>query len=247
MKQKIACLVLLFSSFQVFQSLGSVKTDTIITSPGKLIIHFIGHGSLIFEFNGNVIHVDPFSRLADYSQLPKADLALITHSHSDHFDMDALGKIRKDSTIIVYTEECHETGKYSQPVTIMKNGDILEFLNIKIEAVPAYNIVQKRADGTPFHPKGRGNGYILTFGEKRVYVAGDTENIPEMKNFGKIDIAFIPMNLPYTMTPELAADAAKMIRPVILYPYHYGNTDVSLLLSLLKNENGIEIRVRDMK
>ena len=129
---------------------------------------------------------------------------------------------------------------------VMNNGDVKTIEGLKIEAFPAYNIVHKRDDGQPFHPKGIGNGYIITFGDKRVYVAGDTENIPEMKGLKGIDIAFLPMNLPYTMTPEMVADAARTFNPKILYPYHYGETDTSRLLSLLKDSK-IEIRIRKMK
>ena len=118
---------------------------------------------------------------------------------------------------------------------------------LKIEAVPAYNLLHKRDTGQPFHPRGAGNGYVVTFGDKRVYVAGDTEDIPEMKELKGIDIAFLPMNLPFTMTPEMVATAAKMMKPKILYPYHYGNTDVSKLLDLLKDNKDIEVRIRKMK
>jgi L-ascorbate metabolism protein UlaG (beta-lactamase superfamily) len=130
---------------------------------------------------------------------------------------------------------------------VMNNGDTKSIEGLKIEAVPAYNIIHKRDTGQPFHPKGIGNGYIITFGDKRVYVAGDTENIPEMKELKGIDIAFLPMNLPYTMTPEMVADAAKAFKPRILYPYHYGDTDTSKLLDLLKSTKEIEVRIRKMK
>jgi L-ascorbate metabolism protein UlaG (beta-lactamase superfamily) len=113
--------------------------------------------------------------------------------------------------------------------------------------VPAYNIVHKRDTGQPFHPKEVGNGYIITFGDKRVYVAGDTENVPEMKGLKNIDIAFLPMKLPYTMPPEMVADAAKAFKPKILYPYHFGETDTSKLVSLLKGYPEIEVRIRNMK
>jgi L-ascorbate metabolism protein UlaG (beta-lactamase superfamily) len=103
-----------------------------------------------------------------------------------------------------------------------------------------------RSEGAPFHPKGVGNGYIVTFGDKRVYIAGDTENIPEMKNIKGIDIAFLPMNLPYTMTPEMVADAAKSFKPKVLYPYHFGETDTAKIVDLLKDEKEIEIRIRKM-
>ena len=129
----------------------------------------------------------------------------------------------------------------------MNNGDVKTVQGLKIEAVPAYNIVHMRSKETPFHPKGIGNGYVITFGDKRVYVAGDTENVPEMKGLREIDIAFLPMNLPYTMTPEMVADAAKDFKPRILYPYHYGKTDTSKLVDLLKDTGEIEVRIRKMR
>ncbi|HTO94225.1 MAG TPA: MBL fold metallo-hydrolase, partial [Bacteroidota bacterium] len=112
--------------------------------------------------------------------------------------------------------------------------------------VPAYNLVHKRPDGQPFHPKGEGNGYIVTIGHTRIYFAGDTENTPEMEALKNIDIAFLPMNLPYTMTPEMVAAAAKAFRPKILYPYHYSQTDPQKLLELMKDVPGVEVRVRTM-
>ena len=115
------------------------------------------------------------------------------------------------------------------------------------DAVPAYNLVHKRESGEPFHPKGQGNGYVITFGDKRVYVAGDTENTPEMKALKNIDIAFLPMNLPYTMTPEMVADAARAFKPKILYPYHFGKTDTARLVALLQDQPEIEVRIRKME
>ena len=129
----------------------------------------------------------------------------------------------------------------------MNNGETQTIDSVKIEAVPAYNIVHKRENGEPYHPKGLGNGYVFTFGDKRVYIAGDTENIPEMKSLQAIDCAFLPMNLPYTMTPEMVADAATAFRPKILYPYHYGDTDTSRIVVLLKDAPGIEVRIRRMQ
>ena len=129
----------------------------------------------------------------------------------------------------------------------MQNGDVKTVGGLQIEAVPAYNLVHMRSEGVPFHPKGVGNGYVITFGDKRVYIAGDTENIPEMKVLQSIDCAFLPMNLPYTMTPEMVADAAKAFKPVILYPYHYGSTDTSRLVDLMQNSKEVEVRIRKMK
>ncbi len=221
-----------------------LQSDLIKTSDGDLTITFIGHGSLMFTFGGKVIHVDPFSKLADYSKLPKADIVLITHEHRDHLDTAALDKIRAEKTRFVVN------GAGAAQVnggTVLKNGDVKTIEGITIEAVPAYNIVSKRENGQPYHPIGSGNGYIMTFGDKRVYVAGDTENIPEMKGFKNIDVAFLPMNLPYTMTPEMVADAADMIEPKVLYPYHTGETDLPKLTSLMKDRKGIEVRIRKMQ
>jgi len=222
------------------------EEDIIQTSQGDLKITFIGHGTVMFTFEGKIIHVDPVGRYADYSQLPKADLILITHEHGDHLDAKVIKIISSEKTALVLTEKCVEKAKIEDGI-IMKNGDIKTVQNLKIEAIAAYNIKHMRSPGNPYHPKGVGNGYIITFGDKRVYVAGDTENTPEMKALKNIDIAFLPMNLPYTMTPEMVADAAKAFMPKILYPYHYGNTDTSKIVELLKDVEGIEVRIRDMK
>jgi len=239
-------LINLFSLMMVLSAFAQnrFETDIIKTSTGDLKITFVGHGTLIFNFGRKVIHVDPFSALADYSIFPKADLILVTHEHRDHLDLKALNTLRTEKTVVVLTATC---AKQVQGGIVMMNGDMRAIEGLKIEAVPAYNIVHKRETGEPFHPKGVGNGYVITFGDKGVYVAGDTENIPEMKNLKAIDIAFLPMNLPYTMTPEMVADAAKAFKPKILYPYHFGETDTSKLVSLLKGSPEIEARIRNMK
>jgi L-ascorbate metabolism protein UlaG (beta-lactamase superfamily) len=220
------------------------EEDVIKTKTGDLKITFIGHGTLMFTYRGKVVHVDPWTRLADYSKMPKATHILITHEHGDHLDTKAVSTLREEKTNVVLTKACAE--KVAGGI-VMKNGDVRTVQGLKIEAVPAYNIVHKRPGGEPFHPKGRGNGYVVTFGKTRIYVAGDTENIPEMKTLEKIDIAFLPMNLPYTMSPEMAADAAKEFEPKILYPYHYGQTDPNTLVNLLKDSKKIEVRIRKMK
>ncbi len=220
------------------------EKDVVKTADGDLWVHFIGHGSIMLSFNNRIIHVDPFSKLADYSKLPKADLILITHDHQDHLDPAAIDRIKTANTKIILTEKCAE--KVSGGI-VMRNGDVQTVMGIKIEAVPAYNIIHKRDNGQPFHPKGQGNGYVLTFGDKRVYIAGDTENTPEMKALKNIDVAFLPMNLPYTMTPEMVADAAAAFRPKILYPYHYSDTDPSRIIALLGGEKDIDVRIRKMR
>lgn len=223
--------------------LESFTTDLLHTSAGDLSITFLGHASLLLVFNGKNIFVDPFGKVADYSTLPKADIIFSTHEHFDHLDPQALSAIRTPQTIIVLNPAGAK--QFGSGIT-MHNGDKQIVAGLQVEAIPAYNLVHKREDGQPFHPKGVGNGYILTFGDKRLYLAGDTENIPEMKALNKIDIAFLPMNLPYTMTPEMVADAAKSFQPAILYPYHFGDTDVSKLVDLLKAEKGIEVRIRKL-
>jgi len=220
------------------------KTDTIKTRKEDLIITFIGHGTLMFSFGDLVIHIDPAADMADYTQLPKGDIILVTHEHWDHFDPKTIDIIRKEETILMLTEICAEQ---THKGIVMKNGNIKTIKGLAIEAVPAYNIEHMRSPGNPFHPKGVGNGYVIPFNDKRVYVAGDTENIPEMEKLAGIDIAFLPMNLPYTMTPEMVADAVLSFKPKILYPYHFGDTDTSKLLDLLKNHPEIEIRIRDMQ
>lgn len=219
------------------------EKDVFKTSEGELAITFIGHGTLMLEFNGKVIHVDPVSQYADYESMPKADLVLITHEHGDHLDPKAIDAIKKEATRIVLTESC--SPKYTG-TDVMKNGDTKVFGTITVEAVPAYNLRNMRSDGTPFHPKGRGNGYVIRFADKKVYIAGDTENVPEMADLVDIDVAFLPMNLPYTMTPEMCADAARLFHPKVLYPYHFGETDTGELVQLLENDKDIEVRIRKL-
>jgi len=244
---KLTILFMAFAPLLVISGPAAAKAfqvDTFSTVGGDLRISFVGHGSLILEYGGKVIHIDPYGQLADYSKMPDADLILITHEHPDHLDLDAISKILKDSTIIVANPGA---AAKVEGARVMKNGDRSEVMGLSIEAVPAYNIIHKRDNGEPFHPPGRDNGYLLTFADKRVYIAGDTENIVEMKNLGHVDIAFLPANLPYTMTPEMAAEAARWIRPKVLYPYHYGDTDVARIAELLSDQPDIEVRIRSMK
>lgn len=237
-------IVFFISAGMRLQAQNIPEKDVINTSEGPAEITFIGHGSLMIVFQGKVVHIDPFSTLTDYSVLPKADLILITHEHGDHLDLKAIQVIRKDNTQIFYTEKCANSLSGGK---VMHNGDNQLYGPFKIEAVPAYNLVNGPQAGMVYHEKGAGNGYILTLGDKRVYIAGDTENTPEMKALKNIDIAFLPMNLPYTMTPEMVADAVKAFKPKILYPYHFGETDTQKLLDLLNDQKGMEIRIKKMK
>ena len=242
-------ITIFFSVFLVFCLLSfadsqEFESDIIKTSKGDLKLTFFGHSSLMFSFEGKVLYIDPVSRYADYKQLPKADLILITHEHGDHFDPAVIKILSKKDTDIIDTEKCISKLKGGM---VMKNGETKTVKGIKIEAIPAYNIKHMRSENNPFHPRGDGNGYILTLADKKIYVAGDTENTPEMKALKNIDIAFLPMNLPYTMTPKMVADAARAFMPKILYPYHYGKTDPQALVELLSDVKEIEVRIRKLR
>jgi len=236
----VRCLAALLSAMVL--SLGytqeKFQEDVFKTSGGDLKITFIGHGTLLMAYAGKVIHIDPVSMYADYSVLPKADLILVTHEHGDHLDPKAIQAVSTASTAVLVNPG---SAKALPNATVMRNGETRTVAGISIEAVPAYNLDK------PFHPKGNGNGYVLTCGDKRIYVAGDTENVPEIKALKNIDVAFLPMNLPFTMTPEQVADVAEAMRPKVLYPYHFGNTETGALVNLLKDDKAIEVRIRPMR
>ncbi len=240
-KMKNTLLTVLLMINQLIFAQDSFKTDH-----GKFDIHFVGHGSLYIVYNGQTIHIDPFSKLADYSKLPDADYILVTHQHGDHLDPNAIDQIVKKNTKIISAAVCKEGLQAFSNVSFISNGEVTNTKWGKLEAIPAYNIIHMRSEGQVYHPKGEGNGYILNIDGKRIYIAGDTENIPEMRMLNDIDIAFLPMNLPYTMTPEMTADAALIFKPQILYPYHFGDTDTQRILDLL-SKSGIDVRIRDMK
>jgi L-ascorbate metabolism protein UlaG (beta-lactamase superfamily) len=227
--------------------------DQVATKNGTLVIHPIHHATFLMQFDGKTVYVDPVGGATRFSGLPKPDLVLVTHIHGDHFDAATLEAIvpagAKPVLIVTRTvaEKLPETLRDKTTVKILANGEKSEAAGIAVEAVPAYNTT---AGKEKFHPKGRDNGYVLTLGGKRVYIAGDTEDTAEMRAFKGIDIAFLPMNLPYTMTVEKAADAIRHFKPKIVYPYHYrsGNgkkADLEELKKLVGADSGVEIRARD--
>lgn len=226
------------------------EEDVIKTSGGDLKITSVGHASVMFTFGGKVIHVDPVADVADYSLLPKADLVLITHEDGDHLDRKAVNMVSTDKTALVVCPNC---SLYLPKCRIMINGEADTVAGIKVEAVPAYNIFGRGGNGKPFTPRGSANGYIITFGDKRVYVAGVTESIPEMVKFRPIDVAFLPLNeigrglALRTMNPAMFSDAVGAIQPKILFPYNYGSNDPKMFADLVKNQSGLDLRVRDMK
>ena len=218
--------------------------DSFKTESGKTLdIFFVKHGSLILKYDSRLIYVDPVSMYMNVKEQPKADLILITHDHYDHFDVNAVDTLKKEGTKIISNDSIRSKLKEA---TALKNGDKINLdTDIEIEAVPAYNTTPGRE---VFHPKNRDNGYILTLDGIRIYIAGDTENVPEMQNIKNPDIAFLPVNQPYTMTVEQAVQAAKVMKPKILYPYHYGETDVEEIKKILQMEAPeIEVSIKEMQ
>jgi len=234
---RFALLCMLLASVSMAQVKRPV--DEGMTELGPVRLTIINHASLMIEMGGQVIHVDPVGANR-YEGLPQADLILITHTHPDHLDPSALAKLRKDSTLVIGPEAAAKT---VTGLTVMHNGESRQVGPTGVEAVPAYNL-PKPGGGQIFHPKGDGNGYVLTFAGQRCYIAGDTSAIPEMAALKNITVAFLPMNVPYTMTPEEVAAAARSFSPKILYPYHDRGSDTAALVKLLEG-SGIEVRVRD--
>ncbi|MGC9193958.1 MAG: MBL fold metallo-hydrolase [Syntrophobacteraceae bacterium] len=236
------CILLLWAG--AAKGADSLKTDTIRTSQGPLEITFLGYASLRMHFHGKYIYIDPCSTVADFSKMPKADTIFITSQHKDHFDLKALNQLSNDNTLVVLPEIC--AMQYREGL-VMKNGDVKVIRGLTVQCVAAYNIVDMSPGGFPYNFKGIGNGYVIGFADKRVYIAGDTEKIPEMSDLGQIDVAFLPVGVPDAMTLEMAADTVEAIKPAIFYPYRYGTTDVEKLARMLKGFRGTQVRIRDMK
>jgi L-ascorbate metabolism protein UlaG (beta-lactamase superfamily)/rhodanese-related sulfurtransferase len=220
----------------------SYEVDVFKTKSGKTVkMHALMHSCIRIEFDGREIQIDPVGKMGnrtiDYAAMPKADYILVTHEHGDHYDASAIKQLTGANTQLIMNKRCADM--YGSGL-VLANYQSATLDEITIEAVPAYNTTEGH---TQFHPKNRDNGYVLTLDGLRIYIAGDTEDIPEMANIKDIDIAFLPCNQPYTMTPEQLIRAAKMIKPKVLFPYHYGQTNVSTIPSQLKEE-GIDVRIR---
>ena len=219
------------------------QTDTFKTQSGKEVkFTCIKHASIQIEYDGMFFYIDPVTTLkpqTDYTTMPRANYIFITHEHADHFDRMALTQLVTTNTV-VFTNP--NVSKLFRNARVMNNGDKAVFGDsLMLEAVPAYNSTPGREQ---FHPKGRDNGYILTLDGLRIYIAGDTEDIPEMQNIKDIDIAFLPCNQPYTMTTDQLVRAAKTIKPKVLFPYHYNDTPVSKAKLQLAG-TGIDVRIRN--
>ncbi len=245
MKRIITCMLAALGLTAAYgqQNQQSYEVDTFKTKSGKTVrFHALVHASIRVEYDGKEIEIDPVTKLGnktvDFTAMPKADYIFVTHEHQDHFDREALKILTAQQTSLVTNKRCADmlgSGK------VMANGDKLQLTDdITVEAVPAYNITEGRQQ---YHPKGRDNGYILTIDGLRIYIAGDTEDIPEMASVSDIDIAFLPCNQPFTMTTDQLVRAARIVKPKVLFPYHYGQTDVSKLPSQLQGD-GIDVRIR---
>lgn len=212
---------------------------------GDLTVHPVNHASLVLSGGGKIIYADPVGDDARYTGLPKPDLILITHEHGDHYNPDTVGGLIGDNTKIIANPAVHAMlpTELRAISTSLGNGDNGEVAGLKVDAIPAYNMTEDRKK---YHPEGRDNGYILTLDGVRVYIAGDTEDIPEMRGLSDIALAFIPMNLPFTMDIEHAASAVIEFAPKVIYPYHYGKSDVAKFKTMVAAENSaVEVRLGD--
>ena len=213
--------------------------DTFQTSAGPVRITPVMHASVLLQAGGKTIYIDPAQ--GSYDNLPPADLILISDIHGDHMSPDNVRKLSKTGTVVLAPQAVADKMHVD---TVIANGEKKNWEGWTIEAIPAYNRTRGPSPGKLYHDKGRGNGYVLTYGGKRFYFSGDTEAIPEIEGLRNIDVAFVCMNLPFTMTPQEAADAVKKIHPAIIYPYHYRGSDLNAFSSALAG-SGIEVRLRD--
>jgi L-ascorbate metabolism protein UlaG (beta-lactamase superfamily) len=215
--------------------------DTLATSAGDLAIHPIDHASLVLEWGGKVIYVDPVGGSGLYANLPAPSAILITHGHGDHFDVPTLEAIAGEAVLITNEDVFSKLPEaLASKATAMANGAEGSVVDIPIRAIAAHNTTEDRMR---YHPVGVGNGYVLTFGDAHVYIAGDTEPTEDMLGLQGISLAFLPMNLPYTMTVEQAVDAINTFKPGIIYPYHYGDSDLSPLETEV--DGAVEVRIRN--
>ena len=232
----IAALALPLASAQ------EVSGDTVATADGDLVIQPLSHATFAMSWNGQTIYVDPVGGGGVFDGLPSPDLILVTDVHGDHMEADTLSAVAGSDTRIVAPQAVADQlpDDLSGRIEVLSNGEETEVLGIGLEAVPMYNLTEERLD---YHEKGRGNGYVVTFADTRVYIAGDTEDIPEMRALEDIDVAFVPFNLPYTMTEEQAADAVREFAPGIVYPYHYRGSAVEKFADLVGEDSGVEVRL----
>jgi len=223
-------------------SAGALAGDRVATSAGEIVLHPVSHASLVIGFADQVVYVDPVGGAEAFAGLPAATAVLVTHGHGDHFDLPTLEAVAGGDVPLLVSGEVYEKlpAALKPKAQGVPNGESREIAGITVDAVPAYNTTEERKQ---YHPRGVGNGYVLNIGDKKIYVAGDTEDVPEMRALTGIEVAFLPMNLPYTMTEEQAADAVKAFRPRIVYPYHYRDSDPQKFADLVGD--AAEVRLVD--
>ena len=222
---------------------GNYAVETFKTKHGEVAINLIKHGTIAISFKDVTIHCDPVAGMGkptDYANdFGKAPFIFITHEHGDHFNPETIATLYDENTVLVLNEKSQKQLGYGD---IMHNGDVRQLTkDIKVEAVPAYNTTPGREN---LHPFGNGNGYVFTIDGLRIYVAGDTEDVPELANLKAIDIAFLPCNQPYTMTVDQIVSAVGMFHPKVVFPYHFSQTDVSVLPGMLPDT---DVRLHEMQ
>jgi L-ascorbate metabolism protein UlaG (beta-lactamase superfamily) len=222
----------------------SLAGDKIPLAGSELTVHPINHATFALGWNGKVILVDPVGGAKRFEGLPRPDLILITDIHGDHLDLATLTSLATNETLLIASKAAAEKlpENLAGKTSILNNGDSKTVLGFQVAAIPAYNTSPERLN---YHPKGRGNGYLLTVGDARVYISGDTEDVPEMRALKNVDVAFVCMNLPYTMTVEQAADAVRTFKPKIVYPYHSRGSDLQKFKQLVGTDSGVDVRLRD--
>ena len=222
--------------------------DHLVTTNGDVLIHPINHATAVLRWNGKTIYNDPVGGSTLFAGLPRADLILVSHAHTDHFNSSTIDAVRGSNAVIVVPQAVYSTLSTAQKAIAiaLNNGASTNVMGLTIDAVPAYNFATNL---TVYHPQGAGNGYVLTIGGKRIYMSGDSEDIPEMRALTNIDVAFVCMNLPFTMTAERAVSAVRDFRPKVVYPYHYRDssgttTNAPFFKQKLGTDLGIEVRLR---
>lgn len=242
-------ITFLFASVITTANAQLTAPDTIATSEGNIIVQPVFHAALVLQWNGKYIYADPYNGAEAYKTLKKPDLVLITDIHGDHMDLKTLQELDLSNATLVVPQAVADKlpAEWKEKIVVLSNGSTTKQSGISVSAIPMYNLPN---DSAARHTKGRGNGYIITLGGKKFYVSGDTEDIPEMRGLKNIDVAFVCMNLPYTMSVEQAANAVLDFKPKIVYPYHYrgqgGFSDTQQFKTLVNKGNAsIDVRLKD--
>lgn len=245
MKSLVFALLIAGCSVFTVEAQLSSSPDTIPTGNDELTIHPIVHGSVVFTYGGKTVFADPYGGAALYEQFDAPDIILITHTHGDHYNPETLSGLNTENATFIVPQTVADAmdGNYSDQLMVLANGESAEVIDIPVSAVAMYNLP---GDESVRHVKGDGNGYVIEFGNQSVYISGDTEDTPEMRSLEDIEIAFVCMNLPYTMDIERAANAVTDFQPDIVYPYHHRGQDIQAFKELVDAEDvGVEVRLKD--